>query len=89
MAGEYKIGKIMITGGVGYENFSNDAWSGKNGFSKDENVRMGYFIAVPYQFTKNFGIHPEFSYYSHGDSPTTGNSIGDEWLLGVQFRFVF
>ncbi|MCB2228678.1 MAG: hypothetical protein KQH53_18525 [Desulfarculaceae bacterium] len=89
LAGEYKIGKIMITGGVGYENFSNDAWSGKNGFSKDENVRMGAFIAVPYQFTKNFGVHPEFSYFNYGDSPQTGNGQGNEWLLGVQFRFVF
>ncbi|MCF8032026.1 MAG: hypothetical protein K9K66_11570 [Desulfarculaceae bacterium] len=89
LAGEYKIGKIMITGGFGYENFTNDAWSGKNGYSKDENVRMGAFVAVPYQFTKNFGIHPEFSYYSHGDDPTTGDDKGNEWLLGVQFRFVF
>ncbi|MCB2228870.1 MAG: hypothetical protein KQH53_19505 [Desulfarculaceae bacterium] len=89
LAGEYQIGKIMVTGGVGYENFSNDAWSGKNGYSKDENVRLGAFIAVPYQFTKNFGVHPEFSYYSYGDDPKTGNGMGNEWLLGVQFRFVF
>lgn len=89
LAGEYKIGKLMVTGGVGYENFSNDAWSGKNGYSKDENVRTSAFIALPYQFTKNFGIHPEFAYYSYGDNPQTGNDIGNEWLLGVQFRFVF
>jgi hypothetical protein len=89
LAGEYKIGKIMITGGVGYENFSNDAWSGANGYSKDENTRVGAFIAVPYQFTKNFGVHPEFSYYSYGDDPSTGDDLGNEWLLGVQFRFVF
>jgi hypothetical protein len=89
LAGEYKIGKMMVTGGVGYENMSNDAWNSGNGFSKDENVRVGAFIAVPYQFTKNFGVHPEFSYYSHGDNPQTGNDYGNEWLLGVQFRFVF
>jgi hypothetical protein len=89
IAGEYQIGKLMITGGFGYENFSNDAWSGKNGYSKDENTRWGAFIAAPYQFTKNFGVHPEFSYYSYGDDPESGNSLGNEWLLGVQFRFVF
>ncbi len=89
LAGEYQIGKVMVTGGVGYENFSNDAWSGKNGYSKDENVRMSAFIAVPYQFTKNFGVHPELSYFSYGDSPSTGKDMGNEWLLGVQFRFVF
>ncbi|MCF8047599.1 MAG: hypothetical protein K9L19_08665 [Desulfarculaceae bacterium] len=84
LAGEYKIGKIMITGGVGYENFSNDTWA-----TNDEVTRLGAFIAVPYQFTKNFGIHPEFSYYKYGDNPNTGNDMGNEWLLGVQFRFVF
>ena len=89
LAGEYTMGKLMITGGVGYENASNDAWSGKNGFSKDETVRMSAFIAAPYQFTKNFGIHPEFAYYSHGDNPRTGEDMGNEWLLGLQFRFVF
>jgi len=89
LAGEYSLGKLMITAGMGYENASNDAWSGKNGYSKDENVRMGAFIAVPYQFTQNFGVHPEFSYYSYGDNPKTGKDMGNEWLLGVQFRFVF
>ena len=89
LAGEYKIGNFSLYGGFGYENFSNDAWSGKNGYSKDENVRWAAFIALPYQFTKNFGIHPELAYYSYGDSPATGESLGNEWLLGAQFRFVF
>ena len=89
LAGEYKIGKLMITGGVGYEGFSNDAWSEKNGYSKDETIRWGAFVAVPYQFTKNFGVHPEVSYYSHGDNPETGKDMGNEWLVGLQLRFVF
>ncbi|MFH2127726.1 MAG: porin [Pseudomonadota bacterium] len=84
LAGEYQIGKLMITGGAGYENWSNDTW-----ITNDEITRWGAFIAVPYQFTKNFGIHPEFSYYKYGDNPNTGNDMGNEWLLGVQFRFVF
>ncbi|MCF8099384.1 MAG: hypothetical protein K9K65_16215 [Desulfarculaceae bacterium] len=84
LAGEYKIGKILLTGGMGYENWSNDTWT-----TEDETTRWGAFIAVPYQFTKNFGIHPEFSYYKYGDNPNTGNELGNEWLLGVQFRFVF
>lgn len=86
---EYNFGKVSVVGGFGYENFSNDAWSGKNGYSKDENVRWAAFISVPYQFTKNFGIHPEFNYYSDGDNPQTGASLGDGWILGVQFRFIF
>jgi len=84
LAGEYQIGKIMVTGGVGYENWSNDTW-----LTEDETTRWGAFIAVPYQFTKNFGVHPEFSYYKYGDNPNTGSDMGNEWLLGVQFRFVF
>ena len=84
LAGEYSIGKLMITGGVGYENFSNDAWT-----VNDEITRWAGFIAAPYQFTKNFGIHPELAYYKYGDNPNTGIDMGNEWLLGVQFRFVF
>ncbi|MCB2191244.1 MAG: porin [Deltaproteobacteria bacterium] len=86
IAGEYKIGKIMITAGFGYENFQNDQWS--TGGGDDTIERWGAFIAVPYQFTKNFGIHPEFSYYDYDKNPS-GTDGGNEWLLGVQFRFVF
>lgn len=89
IAGEYKIGKVMLTAGFGGEQFSNDSWKSGNGYEKDENTRYGFFLAVPYQFTKNFGVHPEWSYYSHGDSPATGKDQGNEWLLGVQFRFIF
>ncbi|MBU4275194.1 MAG: hypothetical protein KKC30_00485 [Proteobacteria bacterium] len=84
LAGEYSIGKLMLTAGVGYENWSNDTWT-----TDDEITRWAAFVAVPYQFTKNFGIHPEFAYYNYGDNPNTGNEMGNEWLLGVQFRFVF
>ncbi|MBU1276851.1 MAG: hypothetical protein KJ720_15855 [Proteobacteria bacterium] len=84
LAGEYQIGKLMVTGGVGYENWSNDAW-----LTNDEITRWAAFVAVPYQFTTNFGIHPELAYYNYGDNPNTGNDMGNEWLLGVQFRFVF
>ncbi|MCF8098567.1 MAG: hypothetical protein K9K65_12055 [Desulfarculaceae bacterium] len=84
LAGEYLIGKLMITGGFGYENWSNDTWT-----VEDEITRWGAFVAVPYQFTKNFGIHPELAYYKYGDNPNTGDEMGNEWLLGVQFRFIF
>ncbi|MBU4275193.1 MAG: hypothetical protein KKC30_00480 [Proteobacteria bacterium] len=84
LAGEYKIGKLMLTGGVGYENWSNDTWT-----NDDEITRWAAFVAVPYQFTTNFGIHPEFAYYKYGDNPNTGEDMGNEWVLGVQFRFIF
>ncbi len=89
LAGEYSIGKMMLTAGFGYENFSNDAWSSKNGYNDDNCTRWAAFFAVPYQFTQNFGIHPELAYYNYGDNPKSGNEYGNEWLLGVQFRFIF
>ncbi len=89
LAGEYKIGKVMLTAGIGMEHVQNDAWNTANGFAKDNNTRTAFFVAAPYQVTKNFGVHPEWSYFKHGDSPATGNDQGNEWLLGIQFRFVF
>ncbi|MEW5912779.1 MAG: hypothetical protein AB1814_09505, partial [Thermodesulfobacteriota bacterium] len=90
LSGEFAVGKAKIVGGFGYERFQNDdGWTSANGYSKDENTRWGAFIAVPYQVTKNFGIHPEFSYYNWGDKPKTGADMGTEWILGVEFRFIF
>jgi hypothetical protein len=86
IAGEYTIGKMMITGGFGYENYQNDQWS--TGGGDDTIERWGAFVAVPYQFTKNFGVHPEFAYYDY-DKNSDGTDAGNEWLLGVQFRFIF
>ncbi|RJX34369.1 MAG: hypothetical protein C4525_07310 [Desulfarculus sp.] len=90
IAGEFTVGKLMITGGFGYERFQNDdGWVAANGYSKDENVRWAAFIAFPYQVAKNLNIQPEFSYYNWGDAPATGSDLGTEWILGVQFHFVF
>jgi len=86
---EYQIGALALIGGFGYENTSNDDWKNKLGYKDDNYTRMAYFVAVPYQINKYFGIHPEFSYYDYGDSPQTGKDQGNEWMLGIQFRFVF
>jgi hypothetical protein len=86
---EYKVGAITLIGGVGMEQFSNDDWKNKLGYKDDSYTRTAYFVAVPYQINKFFGIHPEFSYYNHGDNPETGDDQGNEWMLGVQFRFIF
>jgi hypothetical protein len=85
---EYQIGAITLIGGVGYEKFENDSWS-RNGWKDDNTDRKAYFIAVPYQVNKFFGVHPEFSYYDHGDNPENGKDAGTEWMLGLQFRFIF
>jgi hypothetical protein len=89
ISAEYKIGAITLIGGVGYEDIQNDDWKNKLGYKDDSYQRLAYFVAVPYQINKFFGIHPEFSYYDHGDDPETGDDQGNEWMLGVQFRFIF
>ncbi len=85
---EYKIGAVTLIGGVGYEKFENDSWK-RNGWKDDNTDRKAYFVAVPYQINKFFGIHPEFSYFDHGDNPENGQDQGNEWMLGLQFRFIF
>jgi len=89
ISAEYKMGKVAIIGGVGFEQFSNDEWKDTLGYKDDSNTRMGYFIAVPYQVNKFFGVHPEFSYFDYGDNPANGDDAGNEWMLGVEFRFIF
>ncbi len=85
---EYKLGAVTLIGGVGYEKFENESWK-RNGWKDDNADRKAVFVAVPYQVNDFFGLHPEFSYYDHGDNPVDGKDAGTEWMLGVQFRFIF
>jgi len=86
---EYQIGQLELVAGYGMVKVENDLWKKSNGYAKEDNTRNAWFVAFPYQITKNFSIHPEFSYYNYGDLLTTGKEAGNEWLMGVQFRFVF
>lgn len=92
---EYMIIKNWeITVGAGMEKLTNDAWkksvaSGGAGYKNDDYTRKAYFVALPYTVTKNFAIHPEFGYYDYGDNIVDNKDSGNEWLLGLQFRFVF
>ncbi len=89
LSAEFKVGAITLIGGVGYEYIQNDDWKNKLGYKDDNYTRKAFFVAVPYQVNKYFGIHPEFSYFDWGDSPETGHDQGNEWMLGIQFRFIF
>lgn len=89
LSAEYKIGKFTLIGGFGMERFANDEWQGSLGWKEEDTTRLAYFVAVPYQVNRYFGIHPEFSYYDYGDDPETGDDAGNEWMLGMQFRFIF
>ncbi len=81
----FKTGALKIGVGFGYVRNQNDAWTGA---VNDYTSRYAAFISARYQVTKNFYVHPEVSYWNYGDS-TAGTSNGNEWLLGVQFGFIF
>ncbi len=92
---EYKILPVWTAAaGFGLERLNNDGWkqkvsNGGAGYANDEYTRTGYFVALPYQVTKNFTVHPEFSYYNYGDNPVNNKDYGTEWLAGLQLQFVF
>jgi len=86
---EYKIGALTPMAGFGIEKSEHDAWTHANGYKDDGYTMTSYFFALPYEVAKNFTIHPEFSYFNYGDSPKTGQDNGNEWMLGVEFRFIF
>lgn len=81
----FTTGALKVMAGAGYVRNSNDLWSGA---VNDYTSRMAFILGARYSVTKNFYINPEVSYWHYGDS-TAGTSLGTEWLLGVQFGFVF
>lgn len=90
LALEYKLTTdLEVTAGYGIEMLNNDAWKKDAGFKNDDYRRQGMFLALPYTVTKNFSIHPEFNYFNYGDAVTNNADSGNEWMLGLQFRFVF
>ena len=90
LALEYKLTTdLEVTAGYGIEKLNNDAWKKDAGYKNDDYTRQAYFIAFPYTVTKNFSIHPEFNYWNFGDSVVNNSDMGNEWMLGLQFRFVF
>jgi hypothetical protein len=85
----YKVGALRIALGFGYEYFENDEWKKSWGFREDNFSRQLFYISLPYQVHKNLTLYPEFNYLNHGDSPMTGDDAGNEWVLGILFRFIF
>lgn len=87
---EYQIGTMIVTGGYGQVKIENGCWAPSNGYKFNNYDRKAWFIALPFGVTKNFNVSPEFQYYMYGDNMTTNNKImGNEWLLGLQFKFMF
>lgn len=86
---EYKMGNMTLALGGGYERFSNDKWKSWLGYKDDNQSRYAFFVSLPTNINKYFKIQPEFSYYNYGDNASDGKDAGKEWILGVQFSFVF
>lgn len=85
LGGTFKTGALKVMAGIGYVRDTNDLWDAA---ANDYTSRMALFLGARYSITKNFYINPELSYWNYGDS-TAGTSLGTEWLLGVQFGFIF
>ncbi len=82
LAIHYRIGAIRLVGGAGFENADND-------FLADDYTRWGIFFGVQYSVNKHFAINPEIGRYDHGDNPANNADLGEEWILGIQFKFWF
>ncbi|MFH1057633.1 MAG: hypothetical protein V1797_03000 [Pseudomonadota bacterium] len=90
LALEYKITPMFeVTAGYGIEKLTNDSWKKDAGYKNDDYTRSAWFVALPITVTKNFSLHPEFNYFNYGDKIQNGQDFGNEWMLGLQFRFVF
>jgi hypothetical protein len=72
----------------GYD-YSNNTDAFKEG--NDYNARYAVGVAADWAVSPNFLIRPEFAYYNYGERPgdRLKPSLGTEWLLGMQFAFLF
>lgn len=77
---------LHLIGGV--QHVENDLWS-----NDDSNTRYMGVVRLAYSVTANFTLSPEFGYYVFGDDVNVAEGhdkdLGAEFLLGVQFQFVF
>jgi len=85
---EYRTGGMMITAGYGSSLVGNNLWKTEKHLF-EYSIRKSYFVAIPFQVHKNFTVSPEIQYYTYGVNPKTGEQMGNEWLIGMQFKFLF
>jgi hypothetical protein len=84
----YKVAASHITAGVGYESFTNDAWKSSAGYKDDNTTRKMFWVSVPTKVGQNLWLYPEFDYYDY-DKNANDVDQGNEWVLGLLFRFLF
>lgn len=83
--------QLSLSVGGGVTALKNSAWD-VGGDSKDNYYRFGVYAALPYKLTSNFTIAPEIGYYNYGDEVANfdkSDKVGDEWLVGIHFQFLF
>ncbi len=85
----YRLGRLTLAAGFGFEHFHNDEWVGTDGYAKDSYQRRSYYLAAPWQVNQYFVVAPGVSHFDHGDDARTGKDAGSEWIAGVQFQFRF
>jgi hypothetical protein len=72
----------------GFDHLSNDGWG--VGEQEDSYTRWGIWLAAPYKLTSNLTIQPEIGYFNYGDrTGMVDTKAGSEWLIGVNFQFLF
>lgn len=67
---------------AGYHNDDNELYN-------DAQEKYAFGARGAWKVAKNFTLSPEVMYYSYGDDVFTNDDLGNEWLAGVQFQFVF
>ena len=85
----YSFGALRVAVGFGYEYFENDAWKDPWSCKEDNFNRKLFYIALPYKMHMNLTLYPEFNYLDHGENIINVEDQGNEWVLGILFRFVF
>lgn len=84
----YKVGNSTIHAGFGYESFTNDAWKDGGTYRDDNVTRKLFWVSVPTKIAQNLWLYPEFDYYDY-DEDRNDVDQGNEWVLGLLFRFLF
>jgi hypothetical protein len=65
----------------------SDRWK----FRDNNNTRMMYGASIVYKVSDTFYVIPVFTYYDWRKQPGVASKpdIGNEWIGGLNFRFVF
>jgi hypothetical protein len=84
-----KVGIVGVNLMYGRQQYNNDDWKTKGGYSQDSYSRNAYVLNFPIGIDTNFTVMPEFALYQYGDRPQDNKGLGNEFLGGVQFQLKY